>query len=230
MWTRSMPMHPASEAARPDSGEGPAAPAESRTTLGVSVDANVTVKRRSPSQRRSTTVGGLADIGRFYRIPRPRRRAGALPDRSARPTRNHAAHRKPGKWQRDEKVREVLTVLPIWPIRFSCPVQRFTAREQIGLSELVEAVDDELQNEHEQKDGRDLEEEPKIHAVSVPRPEPGHTGREQRPGRGANDHRHRLHLKQQRAHEQRRLHSLARDHEQREAEHAKKRRRALLEG
>ncbi len=47
--------------------------------------------------------------------------------------------------------------------------------------------------------------------------------------RRAGDDAGRFHLKQQRAHQQRRLHAFARDHQQREREDAEKRRRAGLE-
>ncbi len=65
--------------------------------------------------------------------------------------------------------------------------------------------------------------------MAVPGPQPGDKGGTQRADRRSADDVDRLDLEQQGAHQQRGLHPFARDHQQREREHAEERGGAALE-
>ena len=54
-------------------------------------------------------------------------------------------------------------------------MQRFAIREDIGFCELVKTVNEQLNDEHREKDRGDLEEKREVDPVSVARPHPRHT-------------------------------------------------------
>ena len=56
-------------------------------------------------------------------------------------------------------------------------VDERAVRQEVLLGHLVDALDEELHDEDEEEDRRDLEEQRQIDAVAVARPEPGHAGR-----------------------------------------------------
>jgi len=99
-------------------------------------------------------------------------------------------------------------------------VDDFTIGEESLLRHLVRAADHELHDEDEQEDRSRLEEETQIHSPAEARPQPGDAG-------GADDASSRterqVHGLAQLHQEQRRLEPLARDHQQREEEHAEER-------
>ena len=100
-------------------------------------------------------------------------------------------------------------------------MQRLAAREEVRLGQLVEAVDQKLHHEDGQEHGGHLEEQRQVHAVPVARPQPRQRRRGHDPTGGTEHQVDRAApLRHQRAHQQRRFHPLARDHQEREEEHA----------
>ena len=73
-------------------------------------------------------------------------------------------------------------------------MKRLAVREDIGLHQLMEAVDQQLEDEHKEKNRGDLKEHPEVHPVTVLRPQPRHSGCGRRPDDGAADDVERLDL------------------------------------
>ncbi len=92
----------------------------------------------------------------------------------------------------------------------------------------MKTVNQELNDENHQEDSSHLEEQRQVHAVAIPRPERSDKRGECHPRQRADNHVNRFHLEQQGAHQQRCFHSFARDHQQREQEHARECRGAGL--
>src|SRR5262245_52717301 len=63
---------------------------------------------------------------------------------------------KPPDRHQDEQIRQPLTISPVRAVGLGRPMQRFAVRKDVGLGELVEAVDQELDDEDEQEHGGDL--------------------------------------------------------------------------
>ena len=86
------------------------------------------------------------------------------------------------KRQHDEQIRQVLPVPAVRSVRLGRPVQRFAVGKDVRFGQLVEAVDQQLDDEHEEEDRGHLEEQPEIDAMAVARPERrDERGRRRRP-------------------------------------------------
>ena len=64
----------------------------------------------------------------------------------------------------------MLAVSAVRPVRFRGPVQRLAIGEDVRFGQLVEPVDEQLNDEHHQEDGGDLEESREVHAMPVAGP------------------------------------------------------------
>ena len=139
-----------------------------------------------------------------------------------------AGEGQPAERQRDQEIGEVLAVDAVGAVGLGRPVERLAVGQHVRFRELVEAVDQELDDEDEQEDRGDLEEAREVHAMAVARPQVRDERGDQRAADGAADDVHRLDLEQERVHQHGGLHALARDHQQREAEDAPERAAAGL--
>src|SRR5262249_54376993 len=143
-------MQAASESASACTGDGPACPALSRT---IDASPECPSKMRSRVQTISSVIGALG--------------ATVLGGRQPLVSPEERAQREPSERQRDEQVSEVMAVDAVGTVRLGRPVQHFAVGQHVRLRKLVEAVDEQLDDEHEQEDRRDLEEPREVHAVAV---------------------------------------------------------------
>src|SRR5580765_825017 len=233
MNTRSAAMHPASENTSAWTGEGPAALSPS-----IVMDAlpETAWNLRSPCQVRSATTGGFAtptpqelahravlgDAGRPRSLRRATTGSGGATTRSGRATtgsrRRQAAKREPAERQEHERVRQHVAEYAVRPPRFRRLVNGRAERQKALLRRLVNTLNEQLHDEDEQEDRRDLKEKAEVHPMAVSRPDPCD------PGRGR-DARRRTHNQVQgiaELHQQKGcLHAFAANHEQREQKHAR---------
>src|ERR1700716_424997 len=103
------------------------------------------------------------------RVPCALRGHGSLRGLATEKTRD----REPCEWKKNEQVTQVLTVDTVGTERLRRIVPRLASRGNVCFGGLVERADQELNDEYEQEYRGDLEKPGQVHAVAVPRPEPG---------------------------------------------------------
>ena len=137
---------------------------------------------------------------------------------------------QPDHRQHDQEYEKPLAGLFVRSARFGHVVEELAVREDVRLGQLVESVNEQLNDEHHQEHGGDLEELREIDPVSVSRPEPRHDRGDERSGDGAGDDLSRADLEQGGRSSGAPFPSLARNHQHREREYAEKRCNAALRG
>src|SRR5581483_2395194 len=146
MWTTSMLMQPASAAASAPTGDGPSTPALSSVKDAVWI---VAENLSAPSHVRSAIVGGLLTL-------------------EHRPTRERRLQQQPRDRQNDEQVRQHVTERAVRAPRLRARVDDLAPRQIVLLGHLVEALDQQLDDEDEEEDGGALEEQCQINPSRVP--------------------------------------------------------------
>src|SRR5262245_59142215 len=94
-----------------------------------------------------------------------------LADRWRCATRHQRTDDEPANRKHHEEVRQILAIPAVGSVRFASPVKRLTVREDVRFGQLVEAVNEQLNDEDQQEHRGHLEEQPEIHAMAVSGPE-----------------------------------------------------------